>query len=129
MPPQVSYQLPLLSIYLCIAHRVISRYSITQHVIQRWPMIKSFKHKGLKLLFEKGVTSGVPAQDVDRINDRLQAIDTATEIGELNRQIYKLHPLKGDREGYWSITVRANWRITFQFINGDAYILNYEDYH
>nr|WP_168550189.1 type II toxin-antitoxin system toxin endoribonuclease HigB [Providencia rettgeri]ALV81821.1 Plasmid maintenance system killer protein [Providencia rettgeri] len=92
-------------------------------------MIKSFKHKGLKLLFEKGVTSGVPAQDVDRINDRLQAIDTATEIGELNRQIYKLHPLKGDREGYWSITVRGNWRITFQFINGDAYILNYEDYH
>nr|WP_036768022.1 type II toxin-antitoxin system RelE/ParE family toxin [Photorhabdus australis] len=60
---------------------------------------------------------------------RLQAIDTANEIGELNRQIYKLHPLKGDREGYWSITVRANWRITFQFINGDAYILNYEDYH
>ncbi len=92
-------------------------------------MIKSFKHKGLKLLFEKGVTSGVPAQDVDRINDRLQAIDTATEIGELNRQIYKLHPLKGDREGYCSITVRANWRITFPFINGDAYILNYEDYH
>lgn len=92
-------------------------------------MIKSFKHKGLKQLFEKGITSGVPAQDAERINDRLQAINTANEIGELNRQIYKLHPLKGDREGYWSITVRANWRITFQFINGDAYILNYEDYH
>ncbi|EHG2952712.1 type II toxin-antitoxin system RelE/ParE family toxin [Salmonella enterica] len=92
-------------------------------------MIKSFRHKGLKQLFEKGITSGVPAQDVDRINDRLQAIDAANEIGELNRKIYKLHPLKGDREGYWSITVRANWRITFQFINGDAYILNYEDYH
>ncbi|EAB8175380.1 TPA: type II toxin-antitoxin system RelE/ParE family toxin [Escherichia coli] len=92
-------------------------------------MIKSFKHKGLKLLFEKGVTSGIPAQDADRINDRLQAIDTAKDIAELNRPIYKLHPLKGDREGYWSITVRANWRITFQFINGDAYILNYEDYH
>ncbi|WP_208952510.1 type II toxin-antitoxin system RelE/ParE family toxin [Rahnella sp. ChDrAdgB13] len=92
-------------------------------------MIKSFKHKGLKQLFEKGITSGVMAQDAERINDRLQAIDIANEIGELNRQIYKLHPLKGDREGYWSITVRANWRITFQFINGDAYILNYEDYH
>nr|UNJ80010.1 HigB toxin protein [Providencia sp.]UNJ80207.1 HigB toxin protein [Providencia sp.] len=92
-------------------------------------MIKSFKHKGLKQLFEKGITSGVPAQDAERINDRLQAIDTANDIRELDRQIYKLHPLKGDREGYWSITVRANWRITFQFINGDAYILNYEDYH
>ncbi len=92
-------------------------------------MIKSFKHKGLKQLFEKWIVSGIPAQDAGRINDRLQAIDTANEIGELNRQIYKLHPLKGEREGYWSITVRANWRITFQFINGDAYILNYEDYH
>lgn len=92
-------------------------------------MIKSFKHKGLKQLFEKGVTSGVIAKDVERINDRLQSIDIAKDISELNRQIYKLHKLKGDREGYWSITVRANWRITFQFINGDAYILNYEDYH
>ncbi|EJG7681392.1 type II toxin-antitoxin system RelE/ParE family toxin [Salmonella enterica] len=92
-------------------------------------MIKLFRHKGLKQLFEKGITSGVPAQDAERINDRLQAIDAANEISELNRQIYKLHPLKGDREGCWSVTVRANWRITFQFINGDAYILNYEDYH
>lgn len=92
-------------------------------------MIKSFKHKGLKQLFEKGVISGVQAQDADRINDRLQVIDAAKDINELNRQVYKLHPLKGDREGYWSITVRANWRITFQFRNGDAYILNYEDYH
>lgn len=92
-------------------------------------MIKSFRHKGLKQLFEKGITSGVQAQDAARINDRLQAIDTANDISELNRPVYKLHPLKGDREGYWSITVRANWRITFQFINGDAYILNYEDYH
>lgn len=63
-------------------------------------MIKSFKQKGLKQLFEKGIVSGIPAQDAERINDRLQAIDTANEIGELNRQIYKLHPLKGEREGY-----------------------------
>ena len=92
-------------------------------------MIKSFKYKGLKQLFEKGVTSEVLANDVERINDRLQFIDIAKDIGELNRQIYKLHKLKGDREGYWSITVRANWRIAFQFIYGDVYILNYEDYH
>jgi len=64
-------------------------------------MIKSFKHKGLKQLFENGIVSGIPAQDAERINDRLQAIHTANEIGELNRQIYKLHPLKGEREGYW----------------------------
>lgn len=62
-------------------------------------MIKSFKHKGLRQLFEKGITSGVPAQDADRINDRLQAIDTANHIEELNRQIYKLHQLKGNLDG------------------------------
>ncbi|MBG6246680.1 Killer protein (plasmid) [Candidatus Symbiopectobacterium sp. 'North America'] len=92
-------------------------------------MIKSFKHKGLKQLFEKGIISGIPAQDAVRINDRLQAIDTATAIEDLNIHTYKLHPLKGDRDGVWSITVRANWRITFEFNNGDAYILNLEDYH
>jgi len=41
----------------------------------------------------------------------------------------KLHPLKGNRDGIWSITVNGNWRITFEFINGNAFILNYEDYH
>nr|BEP22465.1 type II toxin-antitoxin system RelE/ParE family toxin [Morganella morganii subsp. sibonii] len=92
-------------------------------------MIKSFKHKGLKQLFENGVISGIPAQDAVRINDRLQAIDSATMIEDLNIHIYKLHPLRGDRVGIWSITVRANWRITFEFRNGDAYILNLEDYH
>ncbi|NHB96472.1 MULTISPECIES: type II toxin-antitoxin system RelE/ParE family toxin [Photorhabdus] len=92
-------------------------------------MIKSFKHKGLKQLFEKGVISGIPAQDAVRINDRLQAIDTASMIEDLNIHAYKLHPLKGDRADIWSITVRANWRITFEFKNGDAYILNLEDYH
>ncbi|TDB48750.1 type II toxin-antitoxin system RelE/ParE family toxin [Photorhabdus luminescens] len=92
-------------------------------------MIKSFKHKGLKQLFEKGVISGIPAQDAVRINDRLQAIDAASMIDDLNIHAYKLHLLKGDRVGIWSITVRANWRITFEFKNGDAYILNLEDYH
>ncbi|MEX9565143.1 type II toxin-antitoxin system RelE/ParE family toxin [Morganella morganii] len=92
-------------------------------------MIKSFKHKGLKQLFENGTISGIPAQDAVRINDRLQAIDSATMIEDLNIHIYKLHPLRGDRVGIWSITVRANWRITFEFRNGDAYILNLEDYH
>lgn len=92
-------------------------------------MIKSFKHKGLRQLFENGTTSGVQTQDVDRILDRLTAIDTATDITELNIPTFKLHPLKGNREGYWSITVRANWRITFKFVNSDAYIVNYEDYH
>lgn len=92
-------------------------------------MIKSFKHKGLKQLFEKGIISGIPAQDAIRINDRLQAINSANIIEDLDIHIYRLHPLRGDRIGIWSITVRSNWRITFEFRNGDALILNLEDYH
>ncbi|MDR2225032.1 type II toxin-antitoxin system RelE/ParE family toxin [Providencia rettgeri] len=92
-------------------------------------MIKSFKHKGLKQLFEKGTLSGVSPKDTSRINDRLQAIDSTNFIDDLDIFTFNLHQLKGDRVNIWSITVRANWRITFEFINGDAYILNLEDYH
>ncbi|WP_273826610.1 type II toxin-antitoxin system RelE/ParE family toxin [Providencia rettgeri] len=92
-------------------------------------MIKSFKHKGLKQLFEKGTLSGVSPKDASRINDRLQAIDSANFIDDLDIFTFNLHQLKGDRVNIWSITVHANWRITFEFINGDAYILNLEDYH
>lgn len=92
-------------------------------------MIKSFKHKGLKQLFEKGILSGVSPKDASHINDRLQAIDSANFIDDLDIFTFNLHQLKGERVNIWSITVRANWRITFEFINGDAYILNLEDYH
>lgn len=71
-------------------------------------MIRSFKHKGLTRLFEKGVVSGLSTQDVARINDRLQAIDAANMIEDLSIHADKLHPLKGDRSGVGSITVRAN---------------------
>ena len=60
---------------------------------------------------------------------QLAAIDTAQEIDDINLPGFKLPPLKGDRDGIWSITVNGNWRITFEFIDGNAYILNYEDYH
>jgi len=59
----------------------------------------------------------------------LSAIDSAAFIEDLNQPSLKLHQLKGDREGIWAITVRSNWRITFKFENGDAYVLDYEDYH
>lgn len=60
---------------------------------------------------------------------QLAAIDTATCIDDIDLPGYRLHPLKGEREGIWSVTVSGNWRITFKFNNGDAFILNYEDYH
>ncbi|MBK0035515.1 type II toxin-antitoxin system RelE/ParE family toxin [Erwinia sp. S43] len=93
-------------------------------------MIKSWKHKGLQKLFEKGDASGVQAQDVDRIRLRLLAIDEAVSIDDFRLYPgFRFHPLKGDRKNIYSITVRANWRITFEFTDGDAWILNLEDYH
>ncbi|HFQ7234238.1 TPA: type II toxin-antitoxin system RelE/ParE family toxin [Yersinia enterocolitica] len=92
-------------------------------------MIKSWKHKGLQRFFETGSVAGINPQHVKRIRDRLRFIDLAETIEDVNVAGYKLHPLQGEREGIWSVTVSGNWRITFEFTAGDAFILNYEDYH
>lgn len=92
-------------------------------------MIKSFKHKGLQKFFETGSTAGIDAQQANKIRLRLAALDAAETIEDMNRVGYNLHQLKGNKSGTWSITVTGNWRITFQFENGHAYITNYEDYH
>ena len=60
---------------------------------------------------------------------QLAVLDTAKEINDLDVPGYKLHPLKGDRKGIWAITVNGNWRLTFEFSDGNAYVLDYEDYH
>ncbi|WP_455811090.1 type II toxin-antitoxin system RelE/ParE family toxin [Pseudomonas graminis] len=92
-------------------------------------MIKSFKHKGLKKFFLKDDSSGIEQKLVGRIRNRLTVIDAADSIGAIDMPGYDLHPLKGDRQEIWSISVSGNWRITFRFIDGDAEILNLEDYH
>lgn len=93
-------------------------------------MIKSWKHKGLQKLYEKDDVSGVQAKDAERIKLRLLVLDEAVTIEEFRLYPgFKLHPLKGDKQNLYSITVRANWRITFEFKDGDAYILHLEDYH
>ena len=92
-------------------------------------MIKSFKHKGLRKFFETGSKAGIQAKHERRLRIQLAAIDTATMIDDIDLPGFNLHPLKGNRDGIWSITVNGNWRITFEFIDGNAFILNYEDYH
>lgn len=92
-------------------------------------MIKSFKHKGLKVFFEDGDYSGIQAKHRKRLRLQLSALDTAKFIEDMDLPGYGLHRLKGERKNIWSITVNGNWRITFEFIDGDAYIVNYEDYH
>ena len=92
-------------------------------------MIESFKHKGLKRFFETGSTAGVRANHAKRLRMQLAALDTAQIIGDMDLPGFNLHPLKGKRTGQWSISVSGNWRITFEFENGNTYIVNYEDYH
>ena len=92
-------------------------------------MIKSFKHKGLKEFFLNGSTKGIHHKDQKRIRFLLALLNHASEITDLNISGLFLHKLKGDRQDIWSVRGVANWRLTFQFVNGDVYILDYEDYH
>lgn len=92
-------------------------------------MIKSFRHKGLRRLFETGTTSGVQASHVKRLRMQLAALDTAQTIQDMDIAGFRLHRLKGEMHGRWSISVNGNWRVTFEFRGGNAYVLDYEDYH
>ena len=92
-------------------------------------MIKSFKHKGLKRYYESASKQGIQAKHASRIRMQLAALDSALSIDDMDIPGYRLHQLKGERKRIWSISVSGNWRITFEFIDGNAYIVNYEDYH
>jgi proteic killer suppression protein len=92
-------------------------------------MIRGFKHKGLKRLFECGDRSQVRADLVHKIENILATLDSAESPQGLNLPGYRLHPLKGDRKGFWSVTVRANWRIIFRFESEDAMDVELIDYH
>lgn len=89
----------------------------------------SFKHKGLRQFYETGTTAGIQASHRNRLRMMLTALETATHIADMDIPGFRLHQLKGRRKGIWSISVSGNWRITFEFENGNAHIVNYEDYH
>ncbi|NQW10673.1 MAG: type II toxin-antitoxin system RelE/ParE family toxin [Alphaproteobacteria bacterium] len=88
-------------------------------------MIRSFRHRGLKQLYEREDKRRLPADQIDRITRILAALDAAETIDDMNQHTFRLHPLTGDRRGRWSVTVRANWRLTFRFESGDAHDVDY----
>ena len=92
-------------------------------------MIKSFKHKGLQRFFNSGTTRGIQANHANKLTMQLTALDTAQSIEDLDIPGYRLHPLNGNKQGIWSITVSGNWCVTFEFTDGNVYIVNYDDYH
>jgi proteic killer suppression protein len=92
-------------------------------------MIQSFRHKGLKRLFEKGEVKGIRADQLEKIENILFVLSRARKPEDVDLPGFHLHPLKGEMKGLWAVTVRANWRVTFRFEEGEACDVDLVDYH
>jgi toxin HigB-1 len=92
-------------------------------------MIKHFKHKGLQAFFEHGSKAGIQPHHAPRLARQLKQLDRASSADDMNLPGWRLHALSGDLAGHCSVTVNANWRLTFCFENGDAVLVDYQDYH
>lgn len=92
-------------------------------------MICRLRHRGLKRLYERNEGRGLPAAQIDKIRRILARLDQATAPEHMDLPGLRLHPLKGELAGFWSVTVHANWRIVFRFENGDVTDVDYLDYH
>ena len=92
-------------------------------------MIASFKHRGLKLLFENDDRRRLSAAQVDKIKRILARLDEATDIKHMALPAFGLHPLKGDLKGFWAVSVSGNRRIIFRFEKSNAYDVDLVDYH
>jgi toxin HigB-1 len=92
-------------------------------------MIKTWRHKGLKLFYDTGSKAKIQANHADKIHDILQALDFATFPEQLNLPGLNFHKLSGDLKGFYSITVNKNWRVIFMFEGQDAILVDYLDYH
>ncbi len=92
-------------------------------------MIRSFRHKGLRKLFEEGSIKGVETIYAKKMERILERLDVSDSPKGMDLPGYKLHALTGDMRGFWSVTVSANWRIIFRFEGTDAYDVELIDYH
>jgi toxin HigB-1 len=92
-------------------------------------MIKSFRHKGLRLFFEKGSMAGIQAAHAPRLGAMLRRLNETNDAQGMNLPGWGLHSLKGDLKGHWSVGVSGNWRLTFRFDGPDAELVDYQDYH
>ena len=92
-------------------------------------MISGFRHKGLRLLYEKGDRRLVAPGHANKVKRILARLDAATEPANMDLPGFRLHPLKGDLAGFWSVVVSGNWRIIFRFEGGHARDVDLVDYH
>ena len=92
-------------------------------------MIESFRHKGLRLLFENDDARKVSADMAERLRLILSALDAAKTVEDMDQPTFRLHPLKGELKGFWAVTARANWRVIFRFADDKASDLALVNYH
>jgi toxin HigB-1 len=92
-------------------------------------MIRSFKHRGLRRLYDEDDRSGISPEHADKIRVVLARLDRAATPDDMALPGLRLHPLKGGLAGFWSVTIRANWRIVFRFDGHDVADVDLLDYH
>ncbi len=92
-------------------------------------MIKSFEHKGLQVFFETGSKAGIQPHHAPKLARLLARLHAAKVPEDMNVPGWRLHPLVGSLAGHYSVFVNGNWRLTFRFDDGDAVLVDYQDYH
>jgi proteic killer suppression protein len=92
-------------------------------------VIKSFRHKGLQKFFFDGNKKGIQPKHAEKLADILDLLDATSEIQDMNFPGSDLHRLKGELEEFWAVRVSGNWRVIFRFEHGDAFEVDYIDYH
>ena len=92
-------------------------------------MIVSFKHKGLERFYLSGNKSGIQAAHATKLAKILAKLDSAKTANDMNIPGWKLHQLQGSLQDHWTVQVNGNWRITFKLQDGNAVIVDYQDYH
>jgi len=94
-----------------------------------YTVIKTFAHKGIEAFFLKGSKAGIQAVHAPRLGRQLAQLNQAAKPEDMNLPGWGLHPLKGGLAGHWAVSVNGNWRLTFKFEDGDAVLVDYQDYH
>jgi proteic killer suppression protein len=92
-------------------------------------VIRSYRHKGLKLFAETGSKAGIQPMHAIRLRRLLTALNVANRPGDMDAPGNNLHPLKAELIGHWSVRVNGNWRLTFSFEGEDVILVDYQDYH
>jgi toxin HigB-1 len=92
-------------------------------------MIRSFRHRGLKLLYQSGDARKIHPEFVAKVERILARLDQASDVSDMNLPGFRLHPLTGDMSGLWAVTVSRNFRVVFRFRDGHATEVDLVDYH